>query len=49
MQQWEYKVETLISITLSERDLNDFGEDGWELVGIYKDSGFSYAVFKRPR
>ena len=32
-----------------EYEYNDAGADGWELVGIYKDSDSWYAVFKRPK
>ena len=48
MKQWEYKVELLHSISMTEDDLNDLGEDGWELVNIYKEDGSWYAVLKRP-
>ena len=48
MKQWEYKVEFLGSIFNSEDDLNDLGEDGWELVNIYREDGSWYAVLKRP-
>lgn len=48
MQQWEYKVEMITPVSCSKAELNKYGEDGWELVGMYKESGYTYAVFKRP-
>ena len=53
MQQWEYKVEEIYDVWDSENRLNIVGRDGWELVGIYRESlcGVNqvYAVFKRPK
>lgn len=50
MKTWEYKVEWLFnSIQFSEDDLNEIGDQGWELVGIYREDGSAYAVFKRPK
>ena len=49
MNRWEYKVEELYtSIYLADDDLNSLGDDGWELVNIYKENGSWYAVLKRP-
>lgn len=50
MIKWEYKVFGVNSIISANEDyklekkLNEFGEDGWELVGILDqvDSGFGY-------
>jgi len=39
---WEYMVRKIPE--LNEEKLNDFGEEGWELVWV---SGSRY-VFKRP-
>lgn len=46
MQEWEYK----IAESLDESDLNELGEDGWELVAVTSnDSGSPlYFYFKRP-
>ena len=50
VQKWEYKIGwAFSSIRYSEGDLNEAGELGWELVGIYCDDGSNYAVFKRPK
>ena len=49
MQQWEYMTEMVLSVYCAERDLNRAGRDGWELVGIYREDGSWYAVFKRPK
>ena len=62
MAKWEYKVETLQASGLFHRDLeqmttswlNDFGQDGWELVDITPltfSTGITqtaYLTFKRP-
>lgn len=50
MIKWEYKVFGVNSIISAKEDfklekkLNEFGEEGWELVGILDqvDSGFGY-------
>lgn len=56
-EQWEYhtirpprgstKKESIDPI----HDLNDLGEDGWELVSTieYVGGGTKYLVFKRPK
>lgn len=46
MTKFEYKVKDH-SALLSEQVLNEYGRDGWELVGyqVYKDEG--YYLFKR--
>jgi len=50
MQKWEYRIEELVlGIQFSDDELNDIGENGWELVGIYKEDDSFYAVFKRPK
>ncbi|WP_309399706.1 DUF4177 domain-containing protein [Cerasicoccus maritimus] len=50
--QWEYKTEYYQQ--LSEKRLNDFGKQGWELVGFStnqdRNQNVSYSyVFKRPK
>lgn len=48
MQKWEYK-KYFSSKAPAEDELNDWGEDGWELVIIIEDApgkGF-YTYFKR--
>ena len=50
MQKWEYMVKDLgIWVSSCEYRLESIGDDGWELVGIYKEDGSWYAVFKRPK
>ena len=44
MQKWEYATAPLINHALQEI-LNNFGEDGWELVQVVD----MVAYFKRPR
>ena len=48
MQKWEYRVEMVSFVSCSESTLDELGEKGWELVGMYKEDGFWYAVLKRP-
>ena len=48
MQKWEYK---LITMWLSEQELNALGGEGWEMVEViitHTDKTFAY-VFKRPK
>ena len=50
MQKWEYKV----LFKIDERELNELGDKGWELVGIAchaNDCSADYdpAVLKRPK
>ena len=49
MQKWEYK--RLVGYFLTESELNEFGNEGWELIAVtYSDnSGMSHYYFKRPR
>ncbi len=47
--RWEYETTSISSIWACERYLNDMGEDGWELVGIYRGDGEMHAIFKRPK
>lgn len=56
MRRWEYKTvrpsrgETKKEAEDPEAQLNDYGEDGWELVETidYTGGGTKYLVFKRP-
>lgn len=47
--QWEYMIESAGFVSSFEWKLKDLGMEGWELVGIYKDTGDYYAVLKRPK
>lgn len=48
MTRWQYKNQETDFYPLSDDDLNDLGNDGWEMVS-YLRSGYSYHyVFKRP-
>ena len=44
--KWEYKVVGHIS----ERDMNNLGQNGWELVNVtfYNNGTISEMIFKRP-
>ncbi len=54
--QWEYRVLTVGTFFKGVKDadfeeyLNQFGEEGWELVGFrtIENSNQAQAVFKRP-
>lgn len=55
MKKWEYKS---VNAKLSDTQLNEFGEQGWELVShtavavsnLFGGSGFGqYYVFKREK
>lgn len=55
MQLWEYRTEE-IDFRWDVQELNELGNEGWELVGIYsEEEGYCtktvhrYAVFKRPK
>ena len=48
MQRWEYKILTIDfdnNMEKTTRELNQLGEQGWELVA---NSGLTY-FFKRPK
>lgn len=52
MQKWEYYRYFSETLPTAE-EINDWGEDGWELVGIYEGAisnlkGF-ISYFKRPK
>jgi hypothetical protein len=32
--QWEYRIEAFVELAYVEKRLNEWGEDGWELVNI---------------
>jgi hypothetical protein len=49
--KWEYKqiVRNLDGEKLlSETELNELGEDGWELTGVAQQPPMTYYYFKRP-
>ena len=54
--QWEYRVLTVGTFFKGVKDadfegfLNEFGQEGWELVGFrtIENSNQAQAVFKRP-
>ena len=49
---WEYKVvvkDAAEHALLSERELNDFGSSGWELVGVVGLTSKVQYCFKRAR
>lgn len=50
-QRFEYRVVSRSS-SMTEDELNDFGEDGWELVAVADvavgPAGRTYFYFKRP-
>ena len=49
MHKWEYTTVPLISHTLQEI-LNQWGEDGWELVQVLESqSTGTTGFFKRPK
>lgn len=51
-QAWEYKIvvkDGAQEALLSERELNDFGTSGWELVGAIGLPGKVQYCFKRAR
>lgn len=49
MQKWEYFTAPIM-IHATQQILNNFGEDGWELVHIAKnDQGGMVAFLKRPK
>lgn len=51
---WEYRVQTLGTALRSARDeeiealLNQWGEEGWELVGVTAESGKVRLLARRP-
>jgi hypothetical protein len=53
MDKWEYGVERLnvsgeIAIRDAEKQLNDSGREGWELVSVVPSTGGYLLFFKRP-
>lgn len=47
MTRWEYHV--VQSRAVSDRDLNELGAEGWELIGdIVTENALMTLVFKRP-
>ena len=47
MQKWEYETLDLGSDTL-HKELNELGQQGWELVGVQAIGEDSYVICKRP-
>ena len=49
MKKWEYETHWIGANDLKD-DLNKFGQEGWELVNIYKHSNHMlwFLTFKRP-
>ncbi len=45
MQKWEYKIVA----RASEADINNLGEEGWELVSVMENLAYYTFVFKRPK
>ena len=49
MQKWEYCVKQFNIRFGAEKVLNELGNEGWELFGIYEDCDEWYVVCKRPK
>jgi hypothetical protein len=51
MKRWEYKKLLVETYSIKSKDLNVFGEEGWELVSTHQDnsSNFCYLWFKREK
>lgn len=48
--RWQYKVEVSNGVALIAQELNEHGEQGWDLVGFCVTAeGQYHYVFKRPR
>jgi hypothetical protein len=49
--KWEYK-QSICDLgkeeALTEKELNELGANGWELAGVFSESGKAYYYFKRP-
>lgn len=51
-QRFEYKVvvrNKTSRSTETERSLNNLGEDGWEMCGVYAEGRLVHYHFKRPK
>lgn len=49
MTKWAYKVWTPgCECPTTEEILNNLGNQGWELAGVYLDSPYARYIFKRP-
>jgi hypothetical protein len=46
-QKWEY-LATWLSYSSDDKDMNELGQLGWELVTVIVDSESIRAYFKRP-
>jgi hypothetical protein len=47
MQKWEYRIE-IFMLRERVRRLAELGEEGWELVSVFTESGSTHYAFKRP-
>ena len=48
MKKWEYKAIDMRTVVLLTKELNDLGEQGWELVNLAIGKGGHYHyIFKR--
>ncbi|MCL2821622.1 MAG: DUF4177 domain-containing protein [Firmicutes bacterium] len=47
MKQWEYKVIEFKGMDDLQTGLNEFGKQGWELVGFHVNYPFWKVVFKK--
>jgi hypothetical protein len=47
--QWEYKTYTIRNAFPNKAQLDQFGEDGWELINLFDTGVNVHAYFKRPR
>lgn len=50
MKKWEYRIWLLPKdAPEAQRDLDEAGSVGWELIQIVQQRGGSLGVFKRPK
>lgn len=49
MTKWEHSWITLNLFKNTEAILDEYGEEGWELVTIFRDNDSFQAFFKRPK
>ncbi len=45
MQKWEYLIHDK---AISQKALDDYGKDGWEMVGFTRAADDFTMIFKRP-
>ncbi|MBV9923979.1 MAG: DUF4177 domain-containing protein [Acidobacteria bacterium] len=46
---WEYKAATFSNYLTFEKEINELGAQGWELVAVSDVAGTTNYFFKRPR